>query len=314
MIKRNTNMSSLIEELLAKADVMDIPIDYNDDDIAFVDNLRLSTEPLQGIMPIPMNTVAFVKSGRVRIDINGTPVELRENDLFVCPPSTVFSDYLFSPDLEVKLLLLSNRIIQSFLRDKVGVWNQALYVHHIRTLTLKPEDADFFSNFYKMVRLFINAEPQQMPYRTDILQAVLCAGLLGLCSALSLRIAEAEAPGLAAHGGTGGGLGLFQRFLDLLSSGEIKRRPIAYYADRLCVTPKYLSAVCRQTSGKTAGEWIKEYTLEDIRHYLRSTDLSLKQVCDRLGFPNPSFFGRYVRQHFGMSPGAFREGERGYRL
>ena len=77
-------------------------------------------------------------------------------------------------------------------------------------------------------------------------------------------------------------------------------------ACKLCISPKYLTAVCKKNSGKTANEWITEQVLEDIRYYLRQTDLSIKQICDRLGFPNPSFFGKYVKDHFGMTPMEFR--------
>ncbi len=98
----------------------------------------------------------------------------------------------------------------------------------------------------------------------------------------------------------------FQRFLDLLHSSEIKRHTVDAYASELCISPKYLTAVCKKNSGKTANEWITEQVLEDIRYYLKQTDLSIKQICDRLGFPNPSFFGKYVKDHFGMTPMEFR--------
>lgn len=47
--------------------------------------------------------------------------------------------------------------------------------------------------------------------------------------------------------------------------------------------------------------------LEEIRYYLKNTDLSMKQVADQLGFANPSFFGKYVKEHFGMTPLQFRQ-------
>ena len=78
------------------------------------------------------------------------------------------------------------------------------------------------------------------------------------------------------------------------------------YAAELCISPKYLSVICKRCSGKTANEWITEHVIEDIRYYLKQTDLSIKQICDRLGFPNSSFFGRYVKDHFGMPPSQFR--------
>ena len=81
-----------------------------------------------------------------------------------------------------------------------------------------------------------------------------------------------------------------------------------WYADELCVSAKYLSTVCKKKSGKGANDWIREHVLEDIRYNLKHTDLSIKQICDKLGFPNPSFFGKYVKEHFGMPPAQFRYG------
>ena len=101
---------------------------------------------------------------------------------------------------------------------------------------------------------------------------------------------------------------LFQQFMNLLSNNTAKHQTVAYYADQLCISPKYLSAICKQSTGKTANEWIREHVMEDIRYYLQQTDLSIKEICDRLGFPNPSFFGKYVKEHFGMTPSKMRRG------
>ena len=79
---------------------------------------------------------------------------------------------------------------------------------------------------------------------------------------------------------------------------------------RLYVSPKYLSAICKAESGKTANQWITEYTLEDIRYQLLFTNHSIKEITHQLGFPNTSFFGKYVRQHFGTSPKALRDHSR----
>jgi AraC-like DNA-binding protein len=91
-----------------------------------------------------------------------------------------------------------------------------------------------------------------------------------------------------------------------LHSNDVKRHTVESYASELCISSKYLTAVCKKNSGKTANEWITEHVLEDIRYYLKQTNLSIKQICDRLGFPNPSFFGKYVKDHFGMTPLEFR--------
>lgn len=62
----------------------------------------------------------------------------------------------------------------------------------------------------------------------------------------------------------------------------------------------------RWHSGKTALQWIEEYTVADIGYHLRSTDYSVKEIADKLGFPNASFFGKYVKQKLGCPPLAYR--------
>jgi len=78
------------------------------------------------------------------------------------------------------------------------------------------------------------------------------------------------------------------------------------YAQELCISPNYLTKVCKEVTGKTALTWIREYTEADIRYYLQNSDMSIKEICDDLGFPNLSFFGKYCRRAFGMSPSDFR--------
>jgi AraC-like DNA-binding protein len=69
--------------------------------------------------------------------------------------------------------------------------------------------------------------------------------------------------------------------------------------------------VCKQVSGKTALEWINEYVLIDVRHWLKNSDKSVKEIADLLNFPNLSFFGKYCRAHLGMSPLKYRRELRG---
>lgn len=95
--------------------------------------------------------------------------------------------------------------------------------------------------------------------------------------------------------------------MEMLQNSEVKHKTVEYYSKELCVSPKYLSAICRQQSGKTAKEWIREYVMEDIRFYLKQTDYSMKEICNKLGFPNSSFFGKFVKQYFGMTPVMFRK-------
>ena len=99
---------------------------------------------------------------------------------------------------------------------------------------------------------------------------------------------------------------LFNRFLGLVSNSEVKRQPISVYAGQLAITPKYLTMLCLKYSNKTASEWVAQYTVEEIRFYLRNTDLSIKEISAHLGFANMSHFGSFVRKHLGVSPSEYR--------
>lgn len=98
-----------------------------------------------------------------------------------------------------------------------------------------------------------------------------------------------------------------RRFLVLLSENNVKERSVRYYANRLCISPKYFSMAVREETGKTPSEWIREQLTERIRHLLLETDYSIKEICNLLDFPNPSFFGKFTKQHLGCSPLEFRK-------
>jgi len=90
------------------------------------------------------------------------------------------------------------------------------------------------------------------------------------------------------------------------SKSEPKKRSVSYYAERLYITPKYMSTTVKKISGKTALEWINEYVIEDIKRQLAFSSKSIKEIADYLMFPSISFFGKYVKKHLGVSPKEFR--------
>jgi AraC-like DNA-binding protein len=83
-------------------------------------------------------------------------------------------------------------------------------------------------------------------------------------------------------------------------------RSVLYYADKLCITPKHLSAVVKAVSGHTAGDWIDKYVVLAAKVMLRSSSYTIQEISSDLNFSNQSFFGKYFKQHVGMSPSDFR--------
>lgn len=100
---------------------------------------------------------------------------------------------------------------------------------------------------------------------------------------------------------------IMSKFLAMLENGTYREhREVAWYADKLCVTPKYLSEVSKDVSGYAANFWINRYTTLDISRLLRDKRLSFVQISDMLHFSSPAYFSRYVLHNLGVNPTQFR--------
>jgi AraC-like DNA-binding protein len=97
-----------------------------------------------------------------------------------------------------------------------------------------------------------------------------------------------------------------QDFIELVNADNGTHRSVAYYADKLCYSPKYLSSVIKDTTGKTPMQFIQENTIKHIKYKLRHSNMSIKEIADSLNFPNASFFGKFVKFHTGMTPIEYR--------
>lgn len=283
------------------ADNKDILIGYSDKDIVIIDSIQKLAEISAAHMS--MNVIAICTSGKIQANMNGKPVELHKNQVAVLPPNIIATEMMFSPDFDIKAMCFTNHLLQSFLREKMNVWNEVMYIHHNHVFDMSEDDMPFYINFYEMFRLK-KERSDTNPYRGEIIQSLLRCVVLELCGAFKMN--------LSTYAQTQGGKSsdsYFQRFLDLLNNNPMKHRSVESFAQQLCITPKYLSFICKKNSGKTANKWITEHLIEEIRYYLKQTDLSVKQIADRLGFPNPSFFGKYVKEHLGMTPVQVRTNE-----
>ena len=277
----------------------DILVGYSDDDIVIIDSIQKFVKVRAA--HVSMNAIVICSQGKVQGMINGQVIELHKKQVAIIPQSVIITDLMISPDYDLKAMLFTNRILQSFLHEKMNVWNDVVYVRRMHVITLEDVDLQFYTNFYEMLRLCFDKRVDY-PFRTDVIQSLLRGAILALCGALKQRMLNDDIP-MDAHISNNH----FQHFLDLMHSLDVKHHTVEWYANELCISPKYLSALCKKNSGKTANQWITEHVLEDIRYYLKQTDYSIKQICDLLGFPNPSFFGKYVKEHFGQTPAYFRQ-------
>lgn len=100
------------------------------------------------------------------------------------------------------------------------------------------------------------------------------------------------------------------KFLELLAHNLGKHKSVDFYAGELCITPRYLSAICKEMTGHTATESINKHILMNARLLLVSTAMTISEISDELYFCNASFFTQFFKKHEGVSPKIYREKNR----
>lgn len=274
----------------------ELPLDYYDEDIVLVDDLRQLTHTAAFKPDVCMLLLCI--RGHFEIDINGSHYYIRGGDVIFCAPNVTLENLRFTPDFDGKALCLTNHIIQDAMESAVSVWNNAAYIYKLHVIHLDAQDTEALRNYYS---LFMWRMKQPGRYRMLVIRSLVKALLLDFCNVL-VKNGVDETPDAMGQGEV-----LFKKFIELVTNSKIKKRSVGEYADELCVSSKYLTVVCKNVSGKTASYWINEYVMEDIKRQLRNSDMTISEIVDTMGFPSISFFGKYVRKHLGVSPREYRK-------
>lgn len=287
------NKISLNETVAAKAelDLKDLS-DYSDDDILLMDNLS----DVMRFAPIMtnFNMVTICSQGNVAADINGNRMEGNAANVVLITPGVLIDNIIASKDFECVVLCITNKALFGLLGSYSKVWLQVAYGKRSTIIEASEKGLELYFHMYSLMKKVVdNSTDTLLPsFRQAIVQSVVKSGLLTICNWLARHSYE-TAPTEKAQD-------LFQRFTELIQNNPTKHQPIKYYAHHLCISPKYLSVVCKRASGKSAIEWIREYTLADIKFYLRDTTMTMKEISNQMGFPDSSIFGNYVRKNFGI--------------
>ena len=95
---------------------------------------------------------------------------------------------------------------------------------------------------------------------------------------------------------------IFKSFVSLVHEHCASQREVSFYADKLCISTKYLTGICKAVTGDSAKKIIDDFAILEIKVLLQSTELTVQEIADRLHFPDQSYLGRYFKRHEGISP------------
>lgn len=273
---------------------------YNNGEIAFLNNLKdiEHTAFSDAAIQMEVYVVVLLLEGKASVNLNGTVYTAQRNDMLVCTPNIIIENVLTSLDFKCCCICMSPAYIQRIAPVSENLWDTKILFEKTPIYALHTDEATVFCQYYDLLCSKIHLPS---PVQTKVIDTLMLAFLYDMQYMLN-RVIQ------AAPRAFNSGEYLFKRFVELLENSYPKIRRVDYYANELHVTPKYLSAVCKNCSGQTASRLIDSYIIKDIEYLLRHTMKSVKEIAWELSFPNLSFFGKYVKKHLGVSPKVYREG------
>lgn len=275
-----------------------IPTMAIEKEVVYLDSLK-EMERMQTDVPVKMeyNAIIHCRKGRVLMEMGGKEqIKVGAGQLLLLPAHKQFQPMMVSTDVDAATLLISDRVLKRVLGPQIDIWNRAMYLQETYVI----DGQRWTDTLMLQSRGVYRGEELQL--FNDLVLAFLRVLLLIICE----ELLHAEHIPSSDDASTDRDKLLFHRFLNLLSHEQQKRRQVGYYAEKLNITPKYLSTVCSKVSGKSPVHWITDSVMEDCYQLLRTTDLTVKEISNRLGFPNSSFFGQYFREQAGMTPIEYR--------
>lgn len=269
-------------------------IKYLDQNLMVIDGLYDAKE----IAPrkTSANTIMLCTNGSIDISISGKPIKACAGEVMICPSMVLASGLRFSPNMSCTAICISDRFMDLLLHNYFDVWNRAMYVYGIYVLDRKHIKLSELQKILSMIDMMKDDDPCDK----DFIYFVVRLMLIKLCS---LIIKNGD-NGIKDRNGT---YVLFDKFISILSQSEIKRHTVAYYSEKLNVSPAYLSHVCKKASERTTKECIDAFIKEQLNFYLLATDLDMKTIAFKTGFPNTSSLSNYCRSIYEMSPLDYRE-------
>lgn len=221
---------------------------------------------------------------------------LHPNELLLVLPGQMIRHVEKSPDFQGRFMFMSSELLANISTRKKN-FSVFFALRDNPQIRLKSSDMEMFLQYHDFIR---NRMQNSSPIiRLDVVQHLLGAlffeflAMEDYFSHQQTRLSRKDE--------------ICRQFLDLLIQHYKESRSVAFYADRLFITPKYLSATLRSVTGKRAGQLIDDYVLLQAKVMLKTTNMTIQQISEELNFANQSFFARYFKHLSGVSPTQYRD-------
>lgn len=252
-------------------------------------------------------SVILCTKGYIEVGYRGEMIRIAKDDIFIrVPRATEKGPFNHSEDFEFKQISIPIQLFESLMFDLIRVeplwWQKLEYLKENPIFHLPQKSIDACLIYFDLLKLQL--VDKQTDYRKQILKLVARGATMELLNYMdkTLVLGDEEVRRLSTNASDY----TFEAFMQLLREHPHERE-VQWYAEELKITPKYLSEICKDRSGKSASQWIAEITISEIKHLLRNTTMPIHQVASVMEFPNASFFCQYTKKHTGLTPNHFRK-------
>ncbi|MBP5677858.1 MAG: helix-turn-helix domain-containing protein [Bacteroidales bacterium] len=276
----------------------DVPKDINDAIYCFetTGGKALRTNETQGFFACFVFTL--VEKGWLTIRYNGRELTFHPDDLYTYSPGLPVTVIATSDDFHGLSLMADEHaaIDTPTLHDLVHIAYLPIVQLHEPKQTLP---ADIARHLATKMREIISYLQSDHIYKAEVLRLLYALFLLDLQNAQDRAIVHYQLPQRVEE--------IFIGFIRLLPDHFAEHHDIPFYASALHISPVYLSRVVRQVSGRTVVDYINHMLLMEASFLLRTSELSISQIADRLHFADTPSFSKFFSRLKGQSPRAFRE-------
>lgn len=259
--------------------------------------------------PIRFDGLMFVLvlKGKLEAEINLQKVVIEPNSVLSLGPDRIISSKQtdFS-DFEAYFLFMSPQFLRDINID-MNIVNSAGRFAAIRddrnpVLSLTVEESELLQKYLELLHDNTTQNVDEL-YIKSISRNIIASILYQIMQFVSTRTPqpiEEERPRTRRAN-------YVQEFMRLVHTHYRQERSIGFYADKLFISPKYLSLIIKEMTGRSAAEWIDECVILEAKNLLRYSGKNIQQVAYELNFTNQSSFGKYFKHLTGMSPSQFQK-------
>lgn len=260
--------------------------------------------------PLRLNdmTIILCRRGSFDVAVNLDHFKLEPDSiLFIDRNSVLTIDNVDWDQIDISIFAMSTE----FLRDinfEIGVMKRVAYnTQHHPHVKLLPDEMSTLAHYLDIIH-YNASVPSESLYLRAISRCVIAA-LIYQSMSFAKRVWDRSPAPDTDHAALSRQMLYVKEFMQLLNDYHCTERTVSFYASRLYISPKYLSAVLRAATGRSAMEWIDQYVMLEAKNLLRFSDKNIQQIAYELNFRSQSAFGKYFKNQSGMTPSEFQRSE-----